>query len=283
MMASASATPMTIKGTLIDSTIFHTSDQLMESIVDVLFQFRNPASQSQTSSLAFPVYVSIDAGRRRPEGSREPPPPIQPHGRSSVVRPRSFCRIHRTICQGGQAGARMLRCLRGKSLSPKASLPHRGRDPRSIMPGRRGGISPVTDDGDHRGCTRARPLAGTGPCDVVDRISDQRARRLATTRPTPATASRPTSAMATPVFAPVLASLLPSVLLPPAGCGCSGVGWDCSAVGCGCSGVGWDCSGVGWGSSGAGSSGKSHVEDCEVSDSTMAAPLVVVPRSSRAE
>ena len=51
-MASASATPMTIKGTLIDSTIFHTSDQLMESIVDVLFQFRNPASQSQTSSLS---------------------------------------------------------------------------------------------------------------------------------------------------------------------------------------------------------------------------------------
>ena len=37
MMASASATTMTIKGTLIDSTIFHTSDQLMESIVDVLF------------------------------------------------------------------------------------------------------------------------------------------------------------------------------------------------------------------------------------------------------
>ena len=61
--------------------------------------------------------------------------------------------------------------------------------------------------------------------------------------------------MATPVFAPVLASLLPSVLLPPVGCGCSGVGWDCS-------GVGWDCSGVG-------SSGKSHVEDAEVSDSAM--------------
>ena len=72
MMASASATPMTIKGTLIDSTIFHTSDQLMESIVDVLFQFRNPASQSQISSLAIPEFVSIDAGRRRPgaDGNR---------------------------------------------------------------------------------------------------------------------------------------------------------------------------------------------------------------------
>ena len=55
MMASASATPMTIKGTLIDSTIFHTSDQLMESNVDVLFQVRNPASQSQISSLSIPV------------------------------------------------------------------------------------------------------------------------------------------------------------------------------------------------------------------------------------
>ena len=83
--------------------------------------------------------------------------------------------------------------------------------------------------GDARG---PGPLAGTGPCHVVDRICDQRARRLATTRPTPATPSRPTSAMATPVFAPVLASLLPSVLVPPAG-------WDCSTVGCGCSAVGW--------------------------------------------
>ena len=99
MLASARATPMTIKGTLIDSTIFHTSDQLMESIVDVLFQFRNPASQSQISSLTFPVYVSIDAGRRRPEGSWEPPPPIQPHGRPCVVGPRPFCRIRRTICR----------------------------------------------------------------------------------------------------------------------------------------------------------------------------------------
>ena len=119
MLASASATPMTIRGTLIDSTIFHTSDQLMESIVDVLFQFRNPASQSQISSLTFPVYVSIDAGRRRPEGSWEPPPPIQPHGRPCVVGPRPFCRIACTICQSGQAGARMLRHLRGKSLSPR--------------------------------------------------------------------------------------------------------------------------------------------------------------------
>ena len=100
MLASASATPMRIRGTLIDSTIFHTSDQLMESIVDVLFQFRNPASQSQISSLTFPVYVSIDAGRRRPEGSWEPPPPIQPHGRPCAVGPRAFCRIVRTICRG---------------------------------------------------------------------------------------------------------------------------------------------------------------------------------------
>ena len=100
MLASASTTPMTIKGTLIDSTIFHTSDQLMESIVDVLFQFRNPASQSQISSLSIPVCVSIDMGRRRPEGRWEPPPPIQPHGRPCAVGPRAFCRIVRTICRG---------------------------------------------------------------------------------------------------------------------------------------------------------------------------------------
>ena len=55
------------------------------------------------------------------------------------------------------------------------------------------------------------------------------------------------------------------------------MGCGCSAVGCGCSGVGCGCSGVGCGCSGFGSSGKSHVEDAEVSDSTMAAPLVVVP------
>ena len=95
---------MTIKGTLIDSTIFHTSDQLMESIVDVLFQFRNPASQSQISSLSIPVCVSIDMGRRRPEGRWEPPPPIQPHGRPREEGPRAFCRIARTICQDGSAG-----------------------------------------------------------------------------------------------------------------------------------------------------------------------------------
>ena len=95
---------MTIKGTLIDSTIFHTSDQLMESIVDVLFQFRNPASQSQISSLSIPVCVSIDMGRRRPEGRWEPPPPIQPHGRPREAGPRAFCRIARTICQDGSAG-----------------------------------------------------------------------------------------------------------------------------------------------------------------------------------
>ena len=83
--------------------------------------------------------------------------------------------------------------------------------------------------------------------------------------------------MPTPVFAPVLASLLPSVLVPPAGWDCSTVGCGCSAVGCGCSTVGWGCSGVGWGCSGFGSSGKSHVEDAEVSDSALAAPLVVVP------
>ena len=88
----------------------------MESIVDVLFQFRNPASQSQISSLSIPVCVSIDVGHRRPEGRREPPPPIQPHGRPLEVEPRAFCRIACTICQSGQAGARMRRPLRGKSL-----------------------------------------------------------------------------------------------------------------------------------------------------------------------
>ena len=138
--------------------------------------------------------------------------------------------------------------LRGKGLCPPAPPPT------------------MANTGDARG---PGPLAGTGPNDVVDRICDQRARRLATTRPTPATPSRPTSAMATPVFAPVLASLLPSVLVPPAGWGCSAVGCGCSAVGCGCSTVGCDCSGVGWVSSGFGSSGKSHVEDAEVSDSAM--------------
>ena len=128
MLASASATPMTIKGTLIDSTIFHTSDQLMESIVDVLFQFRNPASQSQISSLTFPVYVSIDAGRRRPEGSWEPPPPIQSHGRPRVVGPRPFCRIRRTICQGERAG------------TPLASLPTwKVSLPESLAPAPRSG------------------------------------------------------------------------------------------------------------------------------------------------
>ena len=160
MLASASATPMTIRGTLIDSTIFHTSDQLMESIVDVLFQFRNPASQSQISSLSIPVCVSIDMGRRRPEGSWEPPPPIQPHGRPCVVGPRPFCRIACTICQSGQAGARMLRDLRGKSLSPRQPRSLAEVGPAELMPGRHGGISPVTDDGNHRGCTRARPPRG---------------------------------------------------------------------------------------------------------------------------
>ena len=149
----------------------------------------------------------------------------------------------------GALAPRGLRRLRGQCVSPPAPPPTKA----------------IT--GDTKGPS---PLAGTGPCTVVDRIYDQRARRLAATRPTPATPSRPTIAMATPVFAPVLASLLPSELLPPAGCGCS-------TVGCGCSGVGCGCSGVGWVSSGFGSSGKSHVEDAEVSDSAMAAPLVVVP------
>lgn len=144
--------------------------------------------------------------------------------------------------------------VRVGTLRPRASPPRRKRlspPPTKAMSGHARGPG---------------PLAGTGPCTVVDRICDQRARRLATTRPTPATPSRPTSAMATPVFAPVLASLLPSVLVPPAGWDCSTVGCGCSAVGCGCSTVGWGCSGVGWGCSGAGSSGKSHVEDAEVSD-----------------
>ena len=77
----------------------------MESIVDVLFQFRNPASQSQISSLSIPVCVSIDMGRRRPEGRWEPPPPIQPRGRPREVGRRAFCRIARTICQDGQPDA----------------------------------------------------------------------------------------------------------------------------------------------------------------------------------
>lgn len=136
MMASASATPMTIKGTLTDSTIFHTSDQLMESIVDVLFQFRNPASQSQISSLSIPVCVSIDMGRRRPEGRWEPPPPIQPHGRPREVGPRAFCRIARTICQDGHPG------------TPQASPPTRKA------------TLPATDEGDERACARARPPRG---------------------------------------------------------------------------------------------------------------------------
>ena len=228
----------------------------MESIVDVLFQFRNPASQSQISSLSIPVCVSIDVGHGRPEGRREPPPPIQPHGRPLEVGPRAFCRIACTICQSGQAGARMLRPPTWKVSLPDSLAPWPRSGPRSLCRGATAVSAPsptMAITGDARG---PGPLAGTGPCDVVDRISDQCARRLAATRPTPATPSRPTSAMATPVFAPVLASLLPSVLLPPVGCTCSGVGWDCSGVG---------------------SSGKSHVEDCEVSDSTMAAPLVVVP------
>ena len=136
MLASASTTPMTIKGTLIDSTIFHTSDQLMESIVDVLFQFRNPASQSQIGSLSIPVCVSIDMGRRRPEGRWEPPPPIQPHGRPCAVGPRAFCRIGRTICQNGQPGA------------PQVSPPTRTA------------TLPATDEDSHRGCARARPPRG---------------------------------------------------------------------------------------------------------------------------
>lgn len=109
----------------------------------------------------------------------------------------------------GILAPRRLRRLHGKRLSPP---------PTKAMSGHARGPG---------------PLAGTGPNDVVDRISDQRARRLATTRPTPATPSRPTSAMATPVFAPVLASLLPSGFLSAAGCGCSAVGWGCSAVGWG--------------------------------------------------
>ena len=72
MMASASATPMTIKGTLIDSTIFHTSDQLMESMLNVLFHFRNPASQIQAIPLPYPTLVSFDevTTDRRADGNR---------------------------------------------------------------------------------------------------------------------------------------------------------------------------------------------------------------------
>ena len=121
---------------------------------------------------------------------------------------REWQKMYRAIGMGSLV-SRRLRRLRGKRLSPPPTR--------------------ITT-GDARG---PGPLEGTGPCTVVDRICDQCARRLATTRLTPATPSRPTIAMATPVFAPVLASLLPSELLPPAGCGCSGVGCGCSGVGCG--------------------------------------------------
>ena len=127
------------------------------------------------------------------------------------------------VATEARKGARRLRRLRGQWRSPPPT-------------------KAMTEDARGPG-----PLAGTGPYTVVDRISDQCARRLATTRPTPATPSRPTIAMATPVFAPVLASLLPSGFFPAAGCGCSAVGCDCSGVGCDWSGVGWGCSGVGWG------------------------------------
>ena len=115
---------MTIKGTLIDSTIFHTSDQLMESIVDVLFQFRNPASQSQISSLSLPVRVSIDVGHRRPEGRWEPPPPIQPHGRPREAGPRAFCRIGRTICHAlSPSPASRSAAQRAPTTPPRAGCP----------------------------------------------------------------------------------------------------------------------------------------------------------------
>ncbi len=97
-----------------------------------------------------------------------------------------------------------------------------------------------------QGMPRAN-LARTGPCTVIDRISIS-VRRLYDEADA-GDARRPASAMAAPVFAPVLASLLPSVLLPPAGCDCSGVGCGCSAVGWGCSEISWGCSGVGWGCS----------------------------------
>ena len=127
MMASVSATPMTIKGTLIDSTIFHTSDQLMESNVDVLFQVRNPASQSQISSLSIPICVSIDMGRRRPEGRWEPPPPIQPHGRPREAGLRAFCRIGRTICHALSPSPASRSAAQRAHHSPTSRLPQEPR------------------------------------------------------------------------------------------------------------------------------------------------------------
>ena len=43
---------------------------------------------------------------------------------------------------------------------PDSLAPWPRSGPRSLIPGRHGGISPVTDDGNHRGCTRARPPRG---------------------------------------------------------------------------------------------------------------------------
>ena len=51
-----------------------------------------------------------------------------------------------------------------ESLSPRQPRSLAEVGPAELMPGRHGGISPVTDDGNHRGCTRARPPSrGPGP------------------------------------------------------------------------------------------------------------------------
>ena len=47
-----------------------------------------------------------------------------------------------------------------ESLSPRQPRSLAEVGPAELMPGRHGGISPVTDDGNHRGCTRARPPRG---------------------------------------------------------------------------------------------------------------------------
>ena len=116
------------------------------SIVDVLFQFRNPASQSQISSLSIPVCVSIDVGHRRPEGRREPPPPIQPHGRARGAyagAPRRYQPRHRRWQSQGMhegpapsRGPGPVTLSTGSPISVRGASPLRGRRRRRLA-GRR--------------------------------------------------------------------------------------------------------------------------------------------------
>ena len=73
--ASASATPMTIKGILIVSTIFHTSSQLMESMSGVPLSDSTALWQemgSASSSRPRPGGVTVDVDQR--PGDRVPKP-----------------------------------------------------------------------------------------------------------------------------------------------------------------------------------------------------------------